>query len=489
MQTRIIGWVGLTACLVAGPVWTQVDEADSGATFDQVSASAKADLDRVLTELSELQRHISEERVPLARALNDAEARVIERRKEYDRLQRAYENQLVDLNVLKAGVKREGDQVKFLESMLNEYVRVFETRIHISEVARYQEGIDTAKLAPGLVDLTPAQTLERQMALMETAVRRIENLMGGESFAGRGLTPQGVLEEGTFIRVGPVAAFASGESGVAGVSELQLGSPEPTVIDVGEAHAAGIREVASGGAGMLPVDPTMGNALKIRATKDTLVGHVRKGGPVMVPILLLGFTALFIAFYKWWELARIRIVGPLELQNILNHINSGRKEKAREFSRTIKGPVGDLLSRAIEALGQKKEYLEEIMYEKMLTTKPRLERLLPMIALTAATAPLLGLLGTVTGMINTFNMITIFGTGDPKTLAGGISEALVTTEFGLIVAVPALLLHAFVSRKAKSILGSMEQTTVAFINGVPSEGEAPMECGKEESEVYVGNVY
>jgi biopolymer transport protein ExbB len=125
-----------------------------------------------------------------------------------------------------------------------------------------------------------------------------------------------------------------------------------------------------------------------------------------------------------------------------------------------------MLEVALAHVDEPKEYLEEVMYEKMLSTKPRLEALLPVIALTAACAPLLGLLGTVTGMINTFNMISVFGAGDPRTLSGGISEALITTEFGLIVAIPALLMHAFLSRKVKGVMGSMEQTTVAFINGV-----------------------
>ena len=100
--------------------------------------------------------------------------------------------------------------------------------------------------------------------------------------------------------------------------------------------------------------------------------------------------------------------------------------------------------------------------------------------MSAATAPLLGLLGTVTGMINTFNMITVFGTGDPKMLAGGISEALITTKFGLIVAVPALLMHAFASRKAKGVLANMEETTVSFINGIPEP--------EEEWKKYAGTV-
>ena len=70
-------------------------------------------------------------------------------------------------------------------------------------------------------------------------------------------------------------------------------------------------------------------------------------------------------------------------------------------------------------------------------------------------------------MINTFNLISVFGTGDPRMLSSGISEALITTMYGLIVAIPALLLHAVVSRKAKGLLGSMEQAAVAFVNGTP----------------------
>jgi CBS domain-containing protein len=106
------------------------------------------------------------------------------------------------------------------------------------------------------------------------------------------------------------------------------------------------------------------------------------------------------------------------------------------------------------------------MYEKILTAKMHLQSLLPFIAITAAAAPLLGLLGTVTGIITTFKMITVFGSGDVKTLSGGISEALITTMFGLIVAIPSLLLHAFLSRKARSILARMEKTAISFVNQI-----------------------
>ncbi len=104
------------------------------------------------------------------------------------------------------------------------------------------------------------------------------------------------------------------------------------------------------------------------------------------------------------------------------------------------------------------------MFEKVLSAKLKLESLLPFIAISASSAPLLGLLGTVTGIINTFKLITVFGSGDVKSLSGGISEALITTEYGLIVAIPSLLLHAFLSRQARGMIDKMEKCAVSFIN-------------------------
>jgi biopolymer transport protein ExbB len=207
--------------------------------------------------------------------------------------------------------------------------------------------------------------------------------------------------------------------------------------------------------------------VRIQATRDSWAVHIAKGGPVMVPILLLGVVSLLIFVAKWLQVARVRTATPADLKLILTWLAAQQKPKAEAHAESLAGPVGEMLTSALQHVGEPKEYIEEVMYERMLAAKPRLERLVPFLALAAAAAPLLGLLGTVTGMINTFNMITVFGTGDPKTLAGGISEALITTEFGLIVAIPSLLLHAVISRKVKGVLAGMEQTTVGFINGLP----------------------
>jgi biopolymer transport protein ExbB len=134
----------------------------------------------------------------------------------------------------------------------------------------------------------------------------------------------------------------------------------------------------------------------------------------------------------------------------------------------VDGPFGDVLLAGVQHAREEKELLEEVLYEKLLGAQPKLERMLAFVALTAAAAPLLGLLGTVTGMIRTFKLITVFGTGDAKQLSSGISEALITTEFGLYIAVPALLAHALLARLAKGKLSDIEQTSVAFVNGLES---------------------
>ena len=103
---------------------------------------------------------------------------------------------------------------------------------------------------------------------------------------------------------------------------------------------------------------------------------------------------------------------------------------------------------------------------------PNLDKFLTILSVSAGAAPLLGLLGTVMGIIKTFEMIGIYGTGDANRLAGGISEALVTTEMGLIVAIPALIWHAVLNRRLRKIVSNLEKAMLSFINALSIEGKA-----------------
>lgn len=435
-------------------------------TFEAAAGSAKADLDKALAELSALEKQIADEKIPLSREMNKLESDVIAKRLEHSDAKRLQDRKAVDLTRLKAEEKAFKDQNDYLrKTLLEEYIRRFETRTHASEKEQYMTLVKTARATNENPSAKSEEVFASQLKVVQAALDRLDNILGGHVYDGSAVA-DGVPEKGRFVMVGPLVMF-TGNSGQSGLAEQLRGTTGASLIDLeDEAFAAGISKTISSGAGELPFDSTMGNALTIKQVEETWWEHINKGGVVIWPLLGLGLAAALVALIKWFQLSALKLVRPSDLQAVLDKVNENDTASALALAKRIKGPVGELLETAIQNTGQSKEMLEEILYERMLQTKPKLDRFLPFISLTAATAPLLGLLGTVTGMINTFKLITVFGAGDPKRLSSGISEALVTTEYGLIIAVPCLLMFAFLSRKAKGILSSMEQTAVGFVNGL-----------------------
>ena len=435
-------------------------------TFEAAAGSAKADLDKALAELSALEKQIADEKIPLSREMNKLESDVIAKRLEHSDAKRLQDRKAVDLTRLKAEEKAFKDQNDYLrKTLLEEYIRRFETRTHASEKEQYMTLVKTARATNENPSAKSEEVFASQLKVVQAALDRLDNILGGHVYDGSAVA-DGVPEKGRFVMVGPLVMF-TGNSGQSGLAVQLRGTTGASLIDLeDEAFAAGISKTISSGAGELPFDSTMGNALTIKQVEETWWEHINKGGVVIWPLLGLGLAAALVALIKWFQLSALKLVRPSDLQAVLDKVNENDTASALALAKRIKGPVGELLETAIQNTGQSKEMLEEILYERMLQTKPKLDRFLPFISLTAATAPLLGLLGTVTGMINTFKLITVFGAGDPKRLSSGISEALVTTEYGLIIAVPCLLMFAFLSRKAKGILSSMEQTAVGFVNGL-----------------------
>jgi biopolymer transport protein ExbB len=441
-------------------------------TLDGVLSGASADLQKATTELSTLRQEIEAERLPLARKVTDLEQQLINRRAELAKAQRFQENQLVELNALKADAKRQADEVKYVDSLITEYARAFQSRLNFVEEPRYKPVLEKVEVAAASADLSAKEKFARRSTLLTTALQRTESIQGGELFEGKALDRQGLVQPGKVAVFGPVAMFASTSGNAAGLLQQELNKADPTVAALDPKLSEVSRGLVASGSGEMVFDPTLGNAFKLSAMHTSLYDKLAEGGLVMIPLLGLGLASLVLALIKWLQFTRIRLASERDLQTVLNHIENNKPEQALHHARNIPGMAGELLATAIQHVDEKKEYIEEILYEKMLGARARLERGLPFLALTATTGPLLGLLGTVTGMIATFKLISSFGSGDPKMLAAGISEALMATATGMGVAIPALLLHAFLSRKAKSILGSMEQTAVGFVNGVPQNDES-----------------
>ena len=123
-----------------------------------------------------------------------------------------------------------------------------------------------------------------------------------------------------------------------------------------------------------------------------------------------------------------------------------------------------VLLAGLAAKDLQREDMENVLQEAILKEIPALERFLSTLGMLTAIAPLLGLLGTVTGMINVFHVITLHGASDPRLMSGGISEALVTTMLGLSVAIPLMLLHNLLSRRVDRMIGDLEEQSVALVN-------------------------
>jgi biopolymer transport protein ExbB len=417
--------------------------------------------------LNALRQQVAEETGPLHRKLGELEAELSRVRREHAQATGLRDRRVLDQTNLNAENKAHQEQAAQLSYLLDDYQRKFESGLHVAEIQRYREAIEAARSATDNDNFTEAEVFQAQADLVAQSLDRLVEALGGARFAGSAVDASGAVKQGDFALVGPAAIFRSADGASVGAVEQRLGSSEPSIVPfLDPLDAAAAAELVAASAGAFPLDPTLGNARKVEAAEETPIEHAKKGGPVMVPIVALAGAALLVAVLKWLGMAFILSPSQKRIRALMEAVGANDAKAALQRARSIGGPVGEMLAAGVEHLDEPRELIEEVMYEKVLSTRLRLERFLPFIAISAASAPLLGLLGTVTGIISTFKLITVHGAGDVKVLSGGISEALITTEFGLIVAIPSLLIHAFLSRKARRAIDCMEKAAVALVNQI-----------------------
>ena len=434
--------------------------------FDAQQAALDQRLDGALSQLAKERGRIANEKLPLSQSVAKLEAQVAELRRERERYQKIQDASSIDLTALRRQVDSLSDQDDFIKSRLTEFLRDFEGRLNIAEIPRYETLTEAARLSDKNVNLDPEAKRDTQLAVVGAALERLRAQLGGQRFNGNALGPDGVLTAGNFISVGPSVFFVSNDGSVTGLVENQLNAADPVVVRLPETHDAALVQVATSGTGRLPLDPTLGKALKVEKARKTIGEYVADGGVVGYVIIALGMSALLLTGFKAIEILGFKVATHDSVDDILDDLANGSRDAAAKRAAEIEGVAGEMLQVGVEHAGESRGVLEELLFERILRVRPTIERFLPFLAITAAAAPLLGLLGTVIGMINTFQLITIFGTGDAKSLSSGISEALMTTALGLVVAIPTLILHGALSRMAKRKLGLLEELSVAFVNGI-----------------------
>jgi len=267
-------------------------------------------------------------------------------------------------------------------------------------------------------------------------------------FQGAVVSPEGVAEPRKVTRVGVFNAVSDGKflryiSETGQLVELSR-QPQPRFL----AMAAGL-EGASGEMVPMALDPSRGSILSMLVQAPDLVERVAQGREIGYIIIVLAIVGLLVAVYRLFDLS---IMG-LKVRSQLKHDDQPKRNN----------PLGRVLSVYHDNPDVDLETLERRLDEAIIKETPRVQRGLSIIKILAVVAPLLGLLGTVTGMIQTFQSITLFGTGDPKLMAGGISQALVTTVLGLMAAIPLTFLHALVASRSRNLVQVLDEQSAGII--------------------------
>ena len=227
----------------------------------------------------------------------------------------------------------------------------------------------------------------------------------------------------------------------------------------------GLIQYMGGKSDSVPMDISRGGALRQLTHELKLWEQVPKGGPIVWPILLILAVGILIVIERVVFLLRKRLNADKLMDIIESHTSTNDWAACEDACIQYgKKPVARVIKSGLDCCQMQREEMENSLQEAILREIPPMERFLSTLGMLAAIAPLLGLLGTVTGMIDTFHVITLHGTGDPRLMSGGISEALVTTMLGLSVAIPLMLSQTLLSRAVDKKIGEMEEKAVALVN-------------------------
>ena len=305
--------------------------------------------------------------------------------------------------------------------------------------------------------------LEKLSAAFDKSAKLYAELSSIRSEKGKFYLPNGKPVVADIVKVGNIAAFgiakeATGALAPAGEGKYKLWNSADSSDDAKALFSGENLETLD-----IFVYENLDKEVEFKKEK-TVEDTVRAGGVIGYIILALGLLGLLLIILRVVLLSKSGSNVEKLTKTVVEKLNTAGIADAQEAIKGYKGSTARVLKATLRNITRDREHIEDIVMENILNESSAIDKFGSFVLVIAAVAPLLGLLGTVTGMISTFDIITEHGTGDPKLLSGGISEALVTTMLGLIVAIPLLLLGNLLSGWAQNIKDSMEQSALHIIN-------------------------
>ncbi|SEN54327.1 MotA/TolQ/ExbB proton channel family protein [Nitrosomonas marina] len=305
--------------------------------------------------------------------------------------------------------------------------------------------------------------------IFDQALSLIRDLGLVKTESGKFFLETGKQIQGDIIRLGNIAAYGISEEGSgslvpAGGGDLKMWkepSAEDSALALNNNQQPEILRIFLFESRTASID---------EAAEKTLLSIIKSGGVIGWIIVALGLLAVLLAIFRVY-LLRTNSANTQQIsEEVIQQVSSGDFDAAKQRCENGSTAMTRVLANTLTHLKDDRDHMESVVHEAILRESGTLERFGSAIIVIASVSPLLGLLGTVTGMIATFDVITEFGTGDPKLLSGGISIALVTTELGLSVAIPTLLIGSLLAAWARNIKRDMEhaalRVTNAFLSNV-----------------------
>lgn len=449
-------WIAVGALVALLPIAAGAQEAEPGAMVIDVPESSSVDdlLEKVRQgfevqsrEDAERERLFESRRGEQDQLLADAKAREARAEARSQALEKEYQEKEVEIAELEAALEQRmgnlGELFGVTRQISGDARGLMEASITTSQFDRerieFLEALGASKELPSIDELKRLwYEMQREMTEQGKIV----------SYTTDVYTPSGI-EQREVTRAGVFSVISDGEYLLWDPNKQQLQElakqPPARFVDTVAEYTA-----ATDGLAGLAVDPSSGSLLAVLIESRGLVERLQaqEGGAVGNVIMGLGGIAFLLGLFKMVWLFIV-----------------GRKVAAQKKTSTpaTDNPLGRVLAVAKDNPEADREQLELMLDEVVLRESGKLESLVWLVRIVSVVAPLLGLLGTVTGMIRTFQSITLFGAGDPRMMAGGISEALMTTMLGLVAAIPLVLLHAALANNTKKIVDTLDEQSAGLI--------------------------
>jgi len=433
--------------LIAGAVAVTMDisaTASAQVTLDQVLQAVRTERREVSQENKEREARFVAERNQQQALLNQAKAQVAAANAESTRLEGIMETNQEEIAKLDSELASKQGEFQELFGAARTAAADLKAQVERSIISAQFPGREQTLTELAQTEKLPTE--EQLRDLWEIMIQQMAEQSKTVTFPSRIVQANGETAEADVTRIGPFVAFSNGKYLQLNEGRLQFLARQPSSDITGAAST--VARASGDGFVRAAIDPALGQILGLTVETPTFQERVDQGGEVGYATIAVAVIALILGVYKWVTLT-------MTAGAVRSQVRRNKASKANPLGRVMLA-YENTASNDVETVALKLD-------DAILKEVPKLESGLNLVKVAAAVAPLMGLLGTVVGMIQTFQAITLFGTGDPQIMASGISKALVTTVIGLVSAIPLLLIHSFAAGAAKRITQILEEQSAGII--------------------------